>query len=107
MAEEMLKEALFHRTYNHVPYDLVLECESIATKSDGTDFIQFRVMVEDENVQRMVIGKKGQNINWVRDHFKANYAKIYSKEVEIHVRVVPRKKLLMRDNEEIEGSYYQ
>jgi GTPase Era involved in 16S rRNA processing len=41
--------------------------------------MQFRVMVEDENVQRMVIGKQGQNINWVRDHFKTNYAKIYSK----------------------------
>lgn len=39
----------------------------------------------------MVIGKKGANINWVRDHFKANYAKVYKKEVEVHVRVVVRK----------------
>jgi hypothetical protein len=36
-------------------------------------------MVEDENVQRMVIGTKGLNINWVRDHFKTNYAKLYKK----------------------------
>ena len=64
-------------------------------------------MVEDENVQRMVIGKKGQNINWVRDHFKTNYAKLYSKEIEVHVRVVIRKKLMMRETEEIESSYHR
>jgi GTPase Era involved in 16S rRNA processing len=46
----------------------------------------------------MVIGKKGQNINWVRDHFKTNYAKIYGKEVEVHVRVVIRRKTIMRQS---------
>lgn len=56
-------------------------------------------MVEDENVQRMIIGKKGQNINWVRDHFKTNYAKIYKKTVEVHVRVTIRKEKLMREQE--------
>jgi GTPase Era involved in 16S rRNA processing len=91
----MLKEALFHRVYHQVPYELTLECESISTKSNGVHFAQFRVMVPSEIVQRMVIGKKGQNINWVRDHFKANYAKTYGVEVEVHVRVVIRKKMMM------------
>ena len=54
----------------------------------------------------MVIGKKGQNINWVRDHFKTNYAKIYGVEVEVHVRVVIRKKPMLRDTEELESSHY-
>jgi GTPase Era involved in 16S rRNA processing len=55
----------------------------------------------------MIIGKKGQNINWVRDHFKTNYAKIYQKEVEVHVRVTIRKETMMREQEEIESSYYK
>lgn len=58
-------------------------------------------------MQRIVIGKKGQNINWVRDHFKSNYAKFYGAEVEVHVRVVIRKKVLTRSSEEIEDSFYQ
>jgi len=36
-------------------------------------------MVEDENVQRMVIGTKGKNINWVRDYFKTSYAKTFGR----------------------------
>ncbi len=76
-----MKEALYHRTYNAVPYNLVIECESISKKTTGVNFIQFRVMVESEIVQRIVIGKKGQNINWVRDHFKSSYAKFFSAEV--------------------------
>jgi GTPase Era involved in 16S rRNA processing len=64
-------------------------------------------MVEDENVQRMIIGKKGQNINWVREHFKTNYAKIYKKEVDVHVRVTIRRETGMREQEEIESSYYK
>lgn len=79
-----------------MPYDVIIECESISSKSNGNDFLQFRVMVEDENVQRMIIGKKGQNINWVRNHFKTNYAKVYKKEVEVHVRVVVKRPGLMR-----------
>lgn len=79
-----------------MPYNIVIECVSVSSKTNGVNFVQFRIMVEDENVQRMVIGKKGQNINWVRDHFKTNYAKLYSKEIEVHVRVVIRKKLMMR-----------
>lgn len=49
----------------------------------------------------MIIGKKGQNINWVRDHFRTNYAKVYKKEVEVHVRVVVKKPGMMREQEEL------
>lgn len=44
-------------------------------------FVQFRVMVDCESVQRMIIGKKGRNINWMRDYFKARYAKNFGVEV--------------------------
>ena len=90
-----------------MPYNIVIECVSVSSKTNGANFVQFRIMVEDENVQRMVIGKKGQNINWVRDHFKTNYAKLYSKEIEVHVRVVIRKKLMMKETEEIESSCHR
>lgn len=103
----MLKEALYHRTYNAVPYNLVIECESISKKTDGVHFVQFRVMVESEIVQRIVIGTKGRNIDWVRDHFKSNYAKFYGVEVEVHVRVVIRKNILTRGTQEIEESYHE
>ena len=73
--EELFKEALFHRTYSKLPYDTIFECESLSKKSDGTHFAQFKVTVESEILQRMIIGKKGQNINWMRDYFKAAYAK--------------------------------
>ena len=54
----------------------------------------------------MIIGKKGRNINWMRDYFKASYAKHYGVEIEVHVRVVIRKKKLTRQVEHIESSYY-
>lgn len=53
--------------------------------------------VEDENVQRMIVGIKGRNINWMRDRFKVEYAKMFGREVEVHVRVVIRKKVMKRD----------
>ena len=80
--------------------------ESIAKKSDGVHFVQLRVMVEDENVQRMVIGKEGANIDWMRAHFRASYAKHYGVEVEIHARIMVRQKRLMRDEEHMEGAYH-
>ena len=45
VVEEMFKEALFHRTYSNIPYNTLFECESIAKKSNGVHFVQFRVMV--------------------------------------------------------------
>ena len=53
----------------------------MASKSDGTDHIVFKIHVEDENVQRMIIGKKGRNANWMRDRFKVSYAKLYKRSV--------------------------
>jgi hypothetical protein len=54
----------------------------------------------------MIIGKEGRNVNWMRDYFKASYAKHFGVEVEVHVRVVLRKKKIMREMQQIESSYY-
>jgi hypothetical protein len=54
----------------------------------------------------MVIGKHGRNINWMRDHFKAAYAQQFGVEVEVHARVVVRRKQLTRGFEQVEGSYH-
>lgn len=43
----MLKEAIFHRLYNQVPYETLIECDSFAVKSNGVHFIQFRVIAAD------------------------------------------------------------
>ena len=106
VAEELMRESLFHRAYHQVPYSTMVECESIADKSDGSQFVQFRFHVEDENVQRMLIGKRGRNINWMRDRFKVEWAKLKGKEVEVHVRVVIRRKVMKADMEHIESAYY-
>lgn len=66
----------------------MLECISFAHKSDGSDYVEFKIYVQNENQQRMIIGTKGRNISWVIDHFKVQYAKLYKKEVTIEVRVV-------------------
>lgn len=103
----MLKEGLFNRTYNQVPYSTVIECEAVAGRSDGGVLVQFRVLVEDENVQRMVIGTRGRNVDWVRAHFRASYAKMYGREAEVHVRVVVRRKRMLREEERVEEQYFQ
>ena len=42
----------------------------------------------------------------MRDYFKSAYAKHFGIEVEVHVRVVIRKKINMRERQQIEESYY-
>ena len=43
----------------------------------------------------------------MRDYFKASYAKLFGVEVEVHVRVVLRKKKIMREMQQLESSYFE
>lgn len=55
------------------------------------------MIVEDENQQRMILGKKGQNIQWAIENLKVSYAKFFKKELSAFVKVVYRKNYMGRE----------
>lgn len=71
----MMKEAIFQRTYEEIPHMMDIEIESIANKSDGKQYVKFKLGVYDENQMRLLIGKKGNNLNAIKTLFLVQMAK--------------------------------
>jgi|JI9StandDraft_2_1071091.scaffolds.fasta_scaffold304638_1 GTPase Era involved in 16S rRNA processing len=52
-----------------------IDIKSIAMQSNGKEYIKFKLGVESENQQRLLIGTKGRNIDWIKNSFITQYCK--------------------------------
>jgi len=77
MSEEIVREAIFHRFFNNVPFHIDIKTTRIALRSDGLLRIHVHLKVFKKSQLPMVIGKRGQNIKWLKEDLEARFAKRY------------------------------
>ncbi len=59
---ELIREKLFLRLREEVPYSVTVKVESIERRTDNLIYIKAYVITTDERYKRMIIGKGGQGI---------------------------------------------
>jgi len=91
----MMREAVFHRTYEEVPHLLSVEVKGVARQSCGREYIKFKLGVSTENQQRLLIGTKGRNIAFIKNSFITQYCKYKGEkpDVEIQVSILDKQQL--------------
>lgn len=82
-----MKEAVYSRTYEEVPHQTLIECQSVARQSNGRDYLKFKISVLDENQRRLMIGKEGKNLEEIKKIFLLQYAKTKSASVDLVMQI--------------------
>jgi GTP-binding protein Era len=59
---ELIREKLFLRLRQEVPYSTHVEVEEMETRKDGTLYVKATVYTTEERYRRMIIGRGGQGI---------------------------------------------
>jgi GTPase Era involved in 16S rRNA processing len=83
-----------------------IELKAIAKKSNGRDYIKFKLGVHSENQMRLVIGTKGNNINVIKNLFIKQYCKDKDAEpdVDIQVSIMDKYQQRLAESEETVSS---
>lgn len=82
-----MREAVFHRTYEEVPHTTTIELKSVARQSNGRLYLKFKLSVLSENQQRLIIGSKGRNIDFIKNLFTKQYVKYKGEKPDLEVQV--------------------
>jgi hypothetical protein len=81
-----------------------IELKAIAKKSNGRDYIKFKLGVHSENQMRLVIGTKGNNV--IKNLFIKQYCKDKDAEpdVDIQVSIMDKYQQRLAESEETVSS---
>lgn len=82
-----MKEAVYHRTYEEVPHQTLIECKAVAKQSLGREYLKFKISVLDENQRRLMIGKSGKNLEEIKKLFLVQYCKNKATNVDVEFQV--------------------
>jgi GTP-binding protein Era len=59
---ELIREKLFLRLRQEVPYSVHVVCHEIETRENGTTYVRATIFTNDERYQRMIIGKGARGV---------------------------------------------
>lgn len=83
---EMLREKLFIRMHEELPYSLTVETENVETLQDRIKVSQIIHVISDSH-KKMVIGAKGETIKTIRQQAEREMEEFFGKRVSLLVFV--------------------
>jgi GTP-binding protein Era len=91
LASEVLREKLFLRLHEELPYHLTVETEKWETKKDGSVRIEQTVYVRRDGQKAIVLGKGGQTMNESGSEARRELEEMFERRVHLFVFVKVRK----------------
>lgn len=93
LALELVREKLYRRLNEELPYNLELVHDTWKRMRDGSVFIEHTLFVDNKNVKNIVVGKGGEVIqNYVVARARAELEKILKLRVLLVVKVKVKRK---------------
>ncbi|OGL95199.1 GTPase Era [Candidatus Uhrbacteria bacterium RIFOXYB12_FULL_58_10] len=84
---ELIREKLFLRLRQEVPYTTHVEVEEMETREDGTLYVRATVYTTEERYKRMIIGKGGQGIKEIGQSTRNELEAVMQKKVFLDLTV--------------------
>lgn len=91
LASEVLREKLFLRLHEELPYHLTVETEKWETKKDGSVRIEQTVYVRRDGQKAIVLGKGGQTMKDIGSEARRELEEMFERRVHLFVFVKVRK----------------
>lgn len=84
---ELIREKLFLRLREEVPYSVHVEVEDIQTRKDNTLYIAACIFTNQERYKRMIIGRKGQGIKEIGQAVRNELEGVMDRKVYLELEV--------------------
>ena len=84
---EIIREKLFLRLRQEVPYSTHVEVEAIEQRKSGSMYIVAKIKTTDERYKRMIIGKGGQGIKEIGQSSRKELTAITNQKVFLDLTV--------------------
>src|SRR3989338_6670073 len=84
---ELIREKLFLRLRQEVPYSVHVQVEELTRREDGTLYIRGVVYTSDERYKRMIIGRKGQGIKEIGQSTRNELQAVMQQKIYLDLEV--------------------
>ncbi|ODN31293.1 GTPase Era [Fervidobacterium thailandense] len=89
IAAELIREKVFHFTYEEVPHSTAVIVEEVKERPNGVIYIRANIYVERESQKGIIIGQNGQMIKKIGEHARKDIEFLLDRKVylDLHVKV--------------------
>ncbi|NBR50559.1 MAG: GTPase Era, partial [Alphaproteobacteria bacterium] len=91
LASEVMREKLFLRLHQELPYALTVETEKWENKKDGSVRIEQIIYVQRDGQKAIVLGKSGQTMKEIGAQARAELEEMFERRVHLFTFVKVRK----------------
>ncbi|MFA6522180.1 MAG: GTPase Era [Patescibacteria group bacterium] len=84
---EVIREKLFLRLREEVPYSVSVQVEEIVERPDGTIYIKAVIFTSEKRYERMIVGRGGQGIKEIGQSTRRELQTISDKKIYLDLRV--------------------
>lgn len=84
---ELIREKLFLRLREEVPYSVAVEVDTIEKRNDGTNYIAARILTNQERYKSMIIGKGGQGIKEIGQSVRKEFEAVTNSKLYLDLKV--------------------
>ncbi len=90
LAAELVREQIFLRIHEEVPYATTVETESFQTRKDGSVRIEATIYVTRPGHKAILIGEKGQRIKEIGQNARTQLARLLERPIHLFLNVKQR-----------------
>jgi GTP-binding protein Era len=89
MASEIIREKIFHHTYEEVPHSVAVIIEEIKERDNGVLYIRANIYVDRNSQKGIIIGQKGNMIKTIGQEARKEIEYLVGGKVflDLHVKV--------------------
>ncbi|WP_448374426.1 GTPase Era [Fervidobacterium sp.] len=89
IAAELIREKIFHFTYEEIPHSVAVIVEEIKERENGIVYIRANIYVEKDSQKGIIIGQKGQMIKKIGESARKDIEYFLETKVflDLHVKV--------------------
>ena len=87
MTTELIREQLFRRLNQDVPYRIDVSLQGWSPQLDGSLRLDALLTVPNSSVQRMVVGTNGSVLTWIGSRARVQLARVFGMKVHLFLRV--------------------
>lgn len=94
LAAEIVREEIFHRLHEELPYSIWVETESWEEFKDGSVKINISIFVQRESQKPIVLGKGGKQIKAIGAAARRQLTEIFERPVHLFLQVIVKENWL-------------
>lgn len=93
LISELIREKVLFATKEEIPHSVAVTVDQIQDNDEDPEYkdIFATIYVERDSQKRIIIGKQGQMIKWIKDHAKSDIRRLIDKKINLDLWVKVKK----------------